>query len=217
MRLFLFTFFFAASFPCLNAQAEICSHYFVAGITELPAEPDLGLDARLRVAVSVDSFFTQWGVGGYVSFVLVDESGDSLTQVTGPDHFLPGNPEDTTSYELWLNQGLTTLPLHFRGALQSTHPFCSIPIDQSPSSSSDGSAEIVDLEVFPNPARSWVKVSARQLAAVRLFNLQGELLLQQKSQTDELELALAAWPRQLLFLQLINTEGASKVVPLIMQ
>ena len=209
MRYLLLGLFYSIVLFAVKSQDGLCPNYFIAGLTELPTTPDM--DPRIRVDISIDSFFVQGSVGGYVSLVLVDEMGDSLTQLTGPDHSLPGNPSDTFSYVLELAVGLSAFPLHFRGSLYTTNPFCTIPVDQSLTSVLRPAA-IPDLQVYPNPTEGWIKVSANGLQQARLFNSKGQLLLEADKLMGEVELQLDLWPNQLLFLQAITDTGASEVV-----
>ncbi len=147
---------------------------------------------------------------GYISFYLVNESNDTITQ---KDYYewsrsFPTTSEETVRYTMILDTSYTELPLDFSGYLLTANPQCQIPI----SLSKNESEEILpkELTVFPNPTQGQLFIE-QNFNELSLYDLHGKLVLKKLNASS---IDLSRLSSGIYFLRAINkgTYHFSKIV-----
>ncbi len=112
---------------------------------------------------------------GYISFVMVDINGDTLTnpEYYRWSYFFPLKVGDTTRYKMVFRDNISTLPPNFQGYLHTTNPECSIPVSFVITDVDEIDIE-TDLEVFPNPTDDYIELkSSKQIVRVNVIDVNG--------------------------------------------
>lgn len=211
------TLFFEAMRNYLNAFA------YSTATTE-----DFKQSVASTTSTNFDDFFSQWIYGeGYPIFHLDwSQSNDTLTVMSNQTTSAAITPLFKTHFDLKINftSGDTTIRL-FQGANNEVYKLCfsdtvtSVTFDPKGwlLQSNDVNLGISEnstnssFDLFPNPAKEKITLTLKQgnwvkNAKVSLFNLQGQLMMQEQITDEKTEIDISRLAKGNYYIELINSD-----------
>jgi len=108
---------------------------------------------------------------GYTSIEVFSPDGKSLSDNSGPNHFLPIMPSDTFAYEIRFLDQIGSSEI---GYIELQNPDCQLTFE---SIVDDTQEELINIKVFPNPVSNSLLIeSPIDLSRIDIYTVTGQLI-----------------------------------------